>query len=131
MLRPLASLATILLSSIVFQAGEVKHEDVLQKMLGSLQQITKTLEGVTDNQSAEAAQPELKKQAQEFRDTRKRSEELPPPMPEERDRIAKEWQPKFVKARKELVAEIARVQRVPGGKESLQEIRDIFDKDKK
>ena len=128
MIGRLLGLALVLATGFAFGQGDVKHEEVLQKLLGSLQGITKTLEGVTDEATAQSARPELKKQAEEFRTTRKQSEAVPPPTPEARDRIAKEYQPKFVTARKELLAQTARVQRVPGGTAALQEIRGVFEK---
>jgi hypothetical protein len=110
------------------QGSDLKHEDILQKLLGTLQEITKTLGTIKDDASAQAARPDLKKQAEDFRETRKQSEKVPPPTPEARERIAKEFQPKFIAAKKELIAEMARVQRVPGGLAALQEIRSVLEK---
>jgi len=109
-------------------ADDAKYEDVLQKLLGTLGAITKTLEGVTDADTAKAAHPELRKHAEEFRTTRKQSEDVAPPSPEARERVSKKYQPEFEKARKDLVAQVARVQRVPGGTAALQEIRSVFDR---
>ncbi|HEX3316155.1 MAG TPA: hypothetical protein VHR72_14755, partial [Gemmataceae bacterium] len=100
----------------------------LGKMLGSLQAIGKSLEGITDEATATSVRPELKKQAQEFREARKLSEQVPPPTAEMREKIEKAWQPKFVAVRKVLEAQIARVQRVPGGKETLEELKPVFEK---
>ena len=120
---------SLLLPTLGFaQDGDAKFEEVLQGLLGNLKQITKTLESVTDEATGEAARPELKKQAEEFKATRKKSEELAPPVQETRDRISKKYQPEFEKARKELIAQMARVQRVPGGKGALQEIRSVLEK---
>jgi hypothetical protein len=105
---------------------EPNHEEVLGKMLGSLQAIGKSLEGITDEATATSARPELKKQAEEFLETRKKSEQVPPPSPEARDRIAKAWQPKFVEVRKVLEMRIALVRRVPGGKAALDELKNVF-----
>jgi hypothetical protein len=107
---------------------EAKREEVLGKLLGSLQQIAKTLEGVTDEATAKSAGPELKKQADEFRQTRKLSEQVPPPPSREaREKIAKDWAPKFVAVRKTLELQIARVQRVDGGNALLAELRTVIE----
>jgi len=115
---------------VVAQEGaDARYEEVLQKLLGSINQIGKTLEGITDEKSADAARPDLRKATEEFRATRKKSEELAPPAPEVRERISKKYQPEFEKARKDLVGQVARVQRVPGGKAALAEIRGVFERD--
>ena len=123
-----AGLVLLLPAIGLAQEGDAKYEEVLQSLLGNLKQIAKTLESVTDEATGEAARPELKKQTEEFKATRKKSEELAPPAPETRDRISKKHQPEFEKARKELIAQMARVQRVPGGKAALQEIRSVLEK---
>ena len=122
---------TLLLSLALVVAQEPNHEEVLGKLLGSLQAIGKSLEGITDEATATSARPELKKQAQEFREVRKLSEQVPPPSPEAREKIAKTWQPKFVEVRKTLEAQIARVQRVPGGKATLEELKVVFETNEK
>src|SRR3954451_13200666 len=124
-----ASLLFAFSALLLGQDADARYEEVLQKLLASLGQITKTLEGVTDEKSAEAARPELRKATDEFRATRKKSEELAPPAAEARERISKKYQPELEKARKQLVAQVARVQRVPGGKTALAEIRGVFERD--
>lgn len=107
---------------------DAKYEDVLQMLLGSIGQITKSLEKVTDSDSAQSVRVELRKQTEEFRDIRKKSEALAPPSTEAKERISKKYQPEFEKARKALAAQIARVQRVPGGTPALLEIRGVFER---
>jgi hypothetical protein len=119
--------ASLFSLTLVAAAQEPNHEEVLGKLLGSLQAIGKTLEGITDEATATTARPELKKEAVEFGEIRKQSEQVPPPSPEARDRIAKAWQPKFVEVRKTLEAQIARVQRVPGGEACLAELKSVFE----
>jgi hypothetical protein len=114
-------------SFVLVAAQEPNHEEVLGKLLGSLQAIGKSLEGITDEATATSARPDLKKRAQDFREARKLSEQASPPSPEEREKIAKTWQPKFVEIRKMLEAQIARVQRVPGGKATLEELKPVFE----
>ena len=128
MMRRFPQIGLALLGSLaVLAAQEPNHEEVLGKLLGSLQGIGKTLEGITDEATATSARPELKKQVDEFRETRKMSEQVAPPSPEARDKIAKAWQSKFIEVRKVLEAQIARVQRVPGGKATLEELKPVFE----
>lgn len=125
-------IAVLLLPALgvaVQEEADAKYEAVLQKLLGTIGQISKTLETVKDEKSGQEARPELRKQTEEFRATRKKSEELAPPSPEVRERIGKKYQPEFEKARKELAGQVARVQRVPGGPAVLQEIRGVFERD--
>jgi hypothetical protein len=120
-----------LLCSLALVAGqEPNHEEMLGKLLGSLQAIGKTLEGITDEATATSARPELKKQAEEFRQTRELSKSVPPPTPETREKL-KAWQPKFIEIRKTLESQIARVQRVPGGKGALEELKSVFESTEK
>jgi hypothetical protein len=128
-LSPIALGVVAFLSSLglVAAAQGPNHEEVLGKLLGSLQAIGKTLEGITDEATATSARPELKKEAVEFGEIRKQSEQVPPPSPETREKIAKDWQPKFVEVRKMLEAQIARVQRVPGGMAALDELKPVFE----
>jgi len=111
-------------------AADARYEEVLQKLLDSLGQITKTLETVTDDASAQAARPELRKQSDEFRATRKKSEELAPPAPEVRERVSKKYRPEFEKVQKQLTAQAVRVQLLPGGRAALEEIRGVLERDR-
>jgi len=126
---PRVSYAVAFCTSALVFAQDASYEELLQKLLGSLTQITKTLEGITDEKSAETSRPDLRKATEEFRATRKKSEELAPPAAEVRERISKKYQPEFEKARKELVGQEARVRRIPGGKAALAEIRGVFERD--
>ena len=71
---------------------------------------------------------DLRDQAAAFIAARKKSQELLPPSNETRERLAAKYRPIFEKARKTLVGQIARVERVPGGNAVLQEIRGVFEK---
>lgn len=113
------------------QDGDAKYEETLRGLVTHLADISKILEGVTNEPSAQAAAPQLKEKADGYLALRKKSEEIPPPNAEVRDRLAKKYRPEFEKARKEVVGQIARVQRVPGGLAALQEIRGVFEKNGK
>src|SRR5262245_7449803 len=100
------------------QDGEPpKHEDVIKQMLATLDKLTATLAAVKDEKSAEAAREPLKAASKQFVELRKKADNLRPPSKEEADRLKKEYGQKLSEATKKLLAEIARVRNVPGGRE--------------
>jgi hypothetical protein len=105
-----------------------KYEDVLQSLVDTMGKITKTLALVVDEETAKANKPALRTQAAEFIEARKKSRELAPPVGDAKEKLAQKFRPEIEKSRKELTAQVARVQRVPGGNLALQEIRAVFDK---
>jgi hypothetical protein len=131
--RLAATLALLTASAFAFSqdAGDAKYEETLVKLLETMGQMTKTLEMIVDEPSAKAQRAPLKEQVEVFLKTRKESESLAPPSADVRDKLAQKFRPEFEKSRKTLVAQIARVQRVPGGTATLQDLRDIFEKKSK
>jgi hypothetical protein len=112
-------------------AGEGSYENVVKDMLGTLEQITKVLSTVQDQGSADAARPELKKAAEKMLDLRKQADELKQPSKEEKDRLAKEYAPKFEAAVKKLQQQSIRVEAIPGGEAAVGELAVLKDKGKK
>jgi hypothetical protein len=108
--------------------GASKYEEVLQKLVDTMGQITKTLTMIVDEETAKSTRSVLRVQAATFVAVRKQSEELAPPSAEAREKLAQKFRPELEKSRKALVGQVARVQRVPGGAATLQEIRAVFDK---
>jgi len=105
-----------------------KYEDVLQTLVDTMGKITKTLALVVDEETAKANKALLRTHAAEFIDARKKSRELAPPVGDAKEKLAQKFRAEIEKSRKELAAQVARVQRVPGGNIALQEIRGVFDK---
>jgi hypothetical protein len=64
-------------------------------------------------------------------DLRKQADELKQPSKEEKDRLAKEYAPKFEAAVKKLQMQTARVMGIPGGETALDELAVLKDKGKK
>src|SRR5262245_24263163 len=121
--RVMFGLCTTLLCVALAGAGnDARLEDIVKQMLGAMGQMTTTLSGITDEASAKAAHPDLKKSAESWLLIRKNADKVPPPTKEEKDRLAKEYKPKLEEAQKKLFFEIGRVQGIPGGKEALLEI---------
>lgn len=112
-------------------AGEAKYEEVLQKLVDTMGQITKTLEAVIDEETAKASKMPLREQADTFLAARKQSQDLVPPSNEVRERLANKYRPEIEKSYKRLAGQIARVERVPGGNAALQEIRSVFEKNER
>lgn len=117
----------ILFSTLAFAgAAQARLEDLVKQMLTTMDSISKSLESISDEDTAKAAHNELKKSASQWIEIRKQAEETPPPTKEEKERLAKEYKGKLEEAQKKLFAEIARVQNIPGGKDALLEIRNAL-----
>ncbi len=125
-----ATLSLLLLTlPLVARAGEPsKHEEAVKQMLGQLDAIAGALLKIQDGDSAKEAVPVLKKAAEAWIDARKKAETLPPPERDEKDRLAKLYQPKMEETLKKLYSQATRVQAIPGGREALAEIRAVFEK---
>jgi hypothetical protein len=104
------------------QAGEASHEAILKDMLATLGRAAKILEGVTDEPSALAARPDLKKVGQHLAELRKQARALKQPDKKEKDRLEQEYRNKFEDALKKLRIESIRVKTIPGGPETVKEI---------
>src|SRR6516164_1352483 len=90
-------------------AGDGSHEAILKEMLTTLEQITKTLSAVKDRDAAAAARPELKKSAEKMLALRKQADEARQPSKDERDRLVKEYGPKFEEEVKKMRTQSIRV----------------------
>jgi hypothetical protein len=122
------ALALLLLAS-AWTAGQdapPTHEDVLKKMVGTLEELNKSLASITNQESAAKARPELRKHAEEWVAHRALADKLPPPTRAEKDKLEKEFKGKLEAAQKRLFGEVMRVQNVPGGSDALKEIRGVI-----
>src|SRR5882672_11649643 len=90
--------ALVLFISLAPAGGEPSHEDVVKQMLAGLDKIAMTLTTITNEESAEAAKPGLRKAAKDWVELRAKVEKLPPPPREEKDRLDKEYKEKLVTA---------------------------------
>jgi hypothetical protein len=110
--------------------GEVKtpFEEVVKQMIATMDSLTATLATIRDDESAKAAQADLRKAADKWQLVKKNADKLPPPEKQEKDRLAKEYKTKLEQAQKKLFGEVARVSAVPGGRAALLEIRAVLDK---
>jgi hypothetical protein len=127
----MASIGFVLVAFGIAAAGEGAHEKIMQEMIGAMDAIGTSLKTVTDEESAAAAKPALRKANDTFVDARSRAAKLPAPEPEEKRRLEKAYKPKFDEAIKKLNMEITRVKLVPGGKDALKEIAGVLKKDEK
>lgn len=110
------------------QAPDTRLEDVIKQMLSTMDGLTKVLTKIEDEETAQAAHPELKKSAEEWLAIRKKAEKTPPPTKEEKEKLTKEYRGKLEEAQKKLFAEISRVQAIKGGKEALAEVSKALSK---
>lgn len=132
MLQRAGSLGIVLFTFIVLAAGEGSpHEKIMQDMIGAFDAIAASLKTITDEDTATAAKPALKKGNDAFVDARKRAAKLPAPEKDEKIRLEKLYKPKIEESLKKMNMEITRVEMVPGGKDALKEIAGVLKKDGK
>ena len=132
MIRRAGSLGVVLITLALFAAGGGSpHEKIMQEMLGALHAIGTSLKTITDEDTAAAAKPALKKANDAFVDARTRAAKLPAPEKDEKVRLEKAYKPKFEESMKKMNVERTRVEFVPGGKDALKEIAGVLDKDRK
>lgn len=103
-------------------------EKLVKEMVGTLERVAQTLSEIKDKDTADAARPQLRKSGEEFLALRKEAETLPPPPKDVKDRLAKLYRGKLEAVQKKILAEVVRVQRVPGGREALEDLGAILGK---
>src|SRR5437879_9732057 len=85
------------------QAGtNARFEGVLKDLLGTLDKLSGTLTGIRDQETAKAAQPELRKLAGHWQALIRKAEDVAPPNREEKERLEKEYSRKLDDARNKL-----------------------------
>jgi hypothetical protein len=104
---------------------ETAHEQALKQTIGAIDKMTMTLSTIKDEETAQAAKPELQKAVKVWTMVKAKAAELPPPEQAEKDRLAKAYKPKLDTAVKKFFTEVARVRKFPAGNEVLKEIKDI------
>lgn len=118
--------AILVLIGVTAAGGAPTHDDVIKQTLATLDKISTALESITTQESADAAKPVLQKSTKEWLAVRAQADKLPPPSPEQRERLDKEFKEKLVAAQKKLAGEVIRVKNIPGGPEALKEIRSVL-----
>jgi hypothetical protein len=122
----------ILIAFGLAAAGEGSpHEQVIQKTLSTLESITTELAKIVDEDTANAAKPELRKAATEWAETQTKAKKLQPPDKAEKLRLEKLYKPKIDESMKKLLIQKVRVEVIPGGKDALKEISGVLKPDGK
>src|SRR5262249_11748112 len=120
----LAVLATAALLALT-QAQQAEpaspYEIIVKDMLGTVDSITKTLGTIVDEDSIEAARPDLRKAGQKLVALRKQADSVKQPDKEEKDRLELMYRVRFEEALKKLRSESLRVKAIPGGDDVLKE----------
>ena len=129
-MKVLAPLVVLVAAAAALAVGvdAATHEGAIKQVLAVQDKISATLASITNQETADAAKPELQKSAKEFVTLRAQIEKLPPPSREEKDRLEKEYKGKLEAAQKKLSGEVIRVQNIPGGQAALKEIRSVLEK---
>lgn len=113
------------------RGGGKAFDDIVKQMLDTMDSLTQTLTTIQDEETAKAAQPDLRKTAAKWQLIKQKAEGLPPPTREEKDRLAKQYKVKLEEAQKKLFGEVGRVSAVPGGRQALLEISGVLEKKSK
>jgi hypothetical protein len=118
-------LTAVLALALVLHAGEgtvSEHEAIVKDMLATLGRVNKILEEITDEDTAAAARPDLKKAGLRLRDLRKKALQVKQPSKEEKERLEKQYRGKFAVVLDRLRVESRRVREIPGGADAVKEI---------
>ena len=113
------------------QGSPSEHEPLLKQAIESIDKIGATLKTILDEESANAAKPELRKSATAFIEARAKAAKLEAPSKEEKTRLEKLYKAKSDESKKKLAAQIPRVELIPGGRDALKEISAVLKNDGK
>lgn len=123
--------ALLVVASLAACAQDSPYETALKQVLDSFDKIGAKLKTIEDADTAAAAKPDLRKAADQFVEARTKAAKLPQPEKAEKVRLEKIYRPKIDESMKKLLIEARRVEQIPGGKEALKEISEVFKKDTK
>lgn len=105
------------------RAAELKEYDAaIGELIDALKEGAKILKDIRDQDSAEAAKPQLKKLGDRFRDLAKKFKQLGPPTKDQDEELKKNHRKEIQAAQTEFRKQRDRVEKVPGGKEALKEL---------
>ncbi len=107
------------------------YEQALQQVLESFDKIGASLKTIIDEDSANAAKPDLRKAAATFLEAKAKAAKMQQPEKDEKVRLEKLYKPKLDDSMKKMITEMRRVEQIPGGKEALKEISGVLKKDSK
>jgi hypothetical protein len=112
------------------RAGEQSsYETIVKDMLATVDEINDILAGINEKEgSAEAATPKLKTAADKMLQLRKQAAQAKQPDKAEKDRLAREYAPKFELAVKKLRDQTHRVKGIPGGAEAVEKLAVLEEK---
>jgi hypothetical protein len=110
---------------------ESTYEKSVVQMLTSLDEIGKILKGIEGEEMANAARPLLRKAAETWNEARAAAAKMQPPEREEKERLTRLYKPKIEESVRKMLAEVRRVEVIPGGRDALKEIRSVLKKDEK
>jgi cytochrome c556 len=117
----------VLLSAVFFGGcGEASpYRAVMRDQTRALEDLEKTLSGITDAKSMRAARATLDARVDAFDDVKERARSLPPPTPEIL-RQAQEDGEKLRTALEKVQEQVRRINALPGGPELLQRLLEGF-----
>ncbi len=105
-------------------------ESIRKQQVATAKEAADLLGTIKDKETAEKAKPRLKQLGERWRDLQKRMDALPSPSAEEEARTKRLYEDEFEGAKARFAKEWLRVLFVPGGKDALDEIGELFPKRK-
>jgi len=101
---------------------ESSYEALVKDMLATVEEATKTLGTIKDQETADAAGPKLEEFGRKLLALRKQADSLPQPEKDEKDLLELKYRPRFDDALKKLRNESVRVKALPGGDEAVKRL---------
>lgn len=102
-------MASIIACLFLLPGCKDSQESLFQELLATINQMTSTLEGVTDEASAKAAQPKMQKLMDKMPSLQKRAEALPKPNDSEKTELRRKYEAQTQEAMLKFAKEMMRV----------------------
>ncbi len=103
------------------------HEAVAEDAIKAFSGFADALTAVKDKESAQKANPDLKKWGEQIAGIKKRMDVLGEPKADKREELDKKYKPKMEEAVKKMQAEMSRIAtKVDGGLDILKSITDVL-----
>jgi len=120
-MRCLVCLLALLAFALPSCGGGDTHEKVSEEMIDLMAEVADILEGVTDEESAEAATTRLEKLGERAEELGQRAEALGDPDPEEEKRLEKKYEQRMQEISKSMAASMMRLSSQPEVLQAVEE----------
>ncbi|MHC4946497.1 MAG: hypothetical protein ACYTG7_26090 [Planctomycetota bacterium] len=121
-------LATVPLSMLFACGGSSEHEKKMEETLEIINDMADTLAGITDINSANAAQPKLDALGKKMEALNKAITAMEDPPQNVLDRIKQDYEPKMKEAMQRFLMECTRLMKMEGMGDEMQKLLDKMGK---